>query len=687
MHHRTLTCALGVLAITLTSSLLSAHGGVYRGPADQVPPGGGGGSTPGGVGDVVPPTTGGPGQPSSPGPSGPGTETPGGPRTGGGPKPGGPAGPRTGRGGIQLIDDLTTWNYWWEFNKDAYIGLRQAIHKTSTETGLRDFYIGGRHGAKNLLVPTRNQIQNDILPSLKRAIDSTEQRDIVSSCMIGMAKIGVDHGDFALVDVFTPRLRRKNQEIQETAALALGIAAVKSEKALDTLVALAMDAPAARRLMGDKVSPRTRSFALYGLGLYASEHAIPEIKRRAFDAMRSIVESNERIDRNIKVAAIQGIGMLAFDRTDPASRAMLEDALNALKRYYDRKEGVGTQLIQAHCPTAITKLVGRDHRRTDEFRSSFAAEIRGSKKGRRNNNLSRSCVLALGQMCSPFDNKNSEDAAYSELLVDAFKNHKDAQTRNFTLIALGQIGGAKNRQFLLRILTKGKKTNERPWAALGLGLQAFASYKRSQDQSETPTQDVLVGETLLEQLKQARSPQLVGALGIALGLTRFQDASELMQKRILKEYPKEEQTGYLCLGLALMADRNSIETIRETMDLSARRPQLFVQAATALGVLGDKSAAQELHRKLDDEGRNLATLSAIASALGKIGDRRSVEPLKRALFDSERGDLQRAFAAVSLGGVADRALMPWHTKISKNINYRASVETLTNRSSGILDIL
>ena len=686
MHHRTLTCALGVLAITLSSSLLSAHGGMYRGPRDTVPPGGGSSRTPGPGGDVVPPTTGRPTGPSNPNPVGPPTGSPGKPSTGNPTKPG--TSGQTGHRGIQITDDLTNWNYWWEFNKDAYIGLRKAIHQTRTTTGLDDHYLGAtRQIAQNLLQPTHDQIQNDILPSLKRAIDSTEQRDIVSSCMIGMAKIGADHRDFALVDVFTKRLKRNNQEIQETAALALGIAAVKSEKALDTLVALAVDAPAGRRLVDGRVSVRTRSFALYGLGLYASEHAIPEIKQRAFEAMRSVVESDKRINRNIKVAAIEGIGMLAFDHTDATSRAMLEDALDVLKRYYDKKEGVGSQLIQAHCPTAITKLIGRDHRRSDEFRRSFAAEIRGSKKGRRNHNLARSCVLALGQMCSAHDDKNSEDAVYSKLLVDTFKNHKDAQTRNFALVSLGQIGGVKNRQFLLRIVEKGKKASERPWAALGLGLQTFASHKRLVDSMQTPKPDVLVGETLLEQLGKAKSPQLVGALGIALGLCKFQDASELMQRRILKDYAKVEQTGYLCLGLALMADHRAIQTIRKTMDLSVRRPSLFVQAATALGVLGDKSAAQELHRKLDDEGRNLATLAAIATALGKIGDRGSVAPLKRALFDSERGDLQRAFAAVSLGGVADRALMPWHTKISKNINYRASVETLTNMSSGVLDIL
>lgn len=682
MQHRTLTSALGVLAITLSSSLLYAHGGQYRGPEDVVPPGGGSG--PGRSGGRGGPTTGGPGLPTPGAPAAPGTGTPGGPGTGGPRPPGGGPGGTTGIG-VRLTADLTQWNYWWEFNKDAYIGLREAIHSTPTTTGLDDFYMGPtKRPAQNLLVPTHDQIQNDILPALKRALDSTNQRDIVSSCMIGMAKIGQDHSEFKLIDVFTPRLARDNQEIRETAALAMGIAAVRSEKTLDTLVALATDAPTARRLVGGNVRTRTRSFALYGLGLYASEHAIPELKRRAFDAMRSVLESKDRMNRNVQVAAIQGIGMLNFDHTDKGSRDMINDALDVLQRFYDKKAGVGTQLIQAHCPTAITKLIGRSHARTEAFRKSFAAEIRRDKKGRRSHDLARSSVLALGQLCAPYDDKNSLDASYSKLLVETFKHYKDAQTRNFALIALGQIGGSLNREFLLRIVRKGSKSFERPWAAISLGLLAHAKFKASGDKADP---DQMIGETLLEQLKHAKAPILVGALGVGLGLSRCRDAAPLMEKKILGNIAKEEQSGYLCLGLALMQERAAIETIRTTMEQSSRRPSLFAQAATALGVLGDKSAAEVLHRRLDEEGRNLATLSAIASALGKIGDRRSVMPLKDAIFDTERGDLQRAFAAVALGGVADRALMPWHTKISKNINYRAAVETLTNSNSGILDIL
>lgn len=97
--------------------------------------------------------------------------------------------------------------------------------------------------------------------------------------------------------------------------------------------------------------------------------------------------------------------------------------------------------------------------------------------------------------------------------------------------------------------------------------------------------------------------------------------------------------------------------------------------------------AEQLLKHLTEGEPNLAKLSAVASALGFIGDARTVAPLKKMLFDEKLGDLSRAFAAVALGGVADKEPLPWNSKIGTNMNYRASVETLTNRSTGILDIL
>ncbi len=665
-----------------------AHGGQYRGPGDVVPPppGGGGGRSGGPSG----PTTGGPSGPSAPGPSGPSTGGPGGPTTGGPSGGGGGKGPTTGGRGYTPEDDLNEWLYWWEFNKDPFIRLKDAVQEGGPQTGSDDFYLGGsrRSDAKDSMKPTTEQILGEILPALKKAIDSTDNHDINSSCMVAMAKIGTDHPDFKLIGVFTPRLKKASQEIRETAALSIGIAALGTKEDVDLLVALALDKEEGRKAIGGGVGYRERSFSLYGLGLTAHKTTNVEVKRKAFEAMKVILADDRVSHRDIKVAAINGISILNLGSGSDAEKALLGEALDALDAYYKKPLGAGEQLIQAHVPTAIAKLLGRDHDKSEDYRKLFALDLQEKGPVKRTNNaIPQSCAMALGVMVRPNekDEKDSPDAKYSQLLLDTWHDHKDAQTRNFALLGLGLIGGAKNKDVLLKEFASASKELGKPWCALALGVYSF--FLHEQDQGANETVLALIGDTLHKALKEAKTPSLTGSLAIGLGLNKYKDAADEMRKRMLESVAQEQMAGYLCVGLALMNDLASKEDIRKVVKESVRRPDLLQQAAIALGKLGDKRVAEDLQNLLKEGEQNLAKLSAIASALGFIGDSRTIAPLKALLFDDKLTELSRAFAAVALGGVADKEPLPWNSKIGQNINYRASVETLTNRATGILDIL
>jgi len=662
-----------------------AHGGQYRGPGDVVPPGPGGG---GNTGRPSGPTTGGPAGPSAPAPSGPATGGPAGPSTGGPAGPAGGRGPTTGGRGAQLTADLTRWNFWWEFNKDPFIRLRDAVSAGGPQTGSDDFYLGTRKdSASNSMRPTSEDIQGVILPALKKAIDSTDQRDINSSCMIAMAKIGQNHPEFKLKDVFTPRLAKNDQEIRETAALAMGIAAIAEEDEMTMLTDLALDKGVGREATGGSVNNRTRAFALFGLGLTAHKTTNVEIKKRAFTTLKSILEDTKERDRNLKVAAINGIGILNIGNQSDEEKMLLKDATSTLEKFFMQKVGAGKALIQSHCPPAIAKLIGRDHPDAAHFKDLFAAELSGKSKMKRSGNeISESCALALGQLAMPYTDKKDPDAKYSQLLLKQYKKHKDAQTRNFSVLGLGFIGGELNREALVKAFDKAGKTQEKPWCALALGVYSHLVYEAQKADGSTAPES-FIGETLFKEFKGAKNPDLQGALAIGLGLNKYREAADEMRSRMLKNQAKEEMAGYLAIGLALMDDKVSIEDIKRVVDDSTRRFKLLQQAAIALGKLGDKGVAEQLQKLMTDGEPNLAKLSAIASAIGFIGDKRSITPLKNLLFDDQLGDLSRAFAAVALGGIADKEPLPWNSKIGVNMNYRAAVETLTNGSSGILDIL
>jgi HEAT repeat protein len=681
-------CCAGLMALLPETG--HAHGGQYRGPGDVVPPSPGGGGRSGGPGG---PTTGGPAGPSAPAPSGPATGGPGGPSTGGPAGPGGGRGPRTGGGGAPLEDDLTTWNFWWEFNKDPFIRLKDAVNQGGAVTGSDDFYLGStrRTDAKDSLRPTSEQINGEILPALKKAIDSTEQRDINSSCMVAMAKIGKDHADFKLIDVFTPRLKKGDQEVRETAALAIGIAALGGEKEVELLVDLALDKEKGRAATGSSVDDRTRAFATYGLGLTAHNTTNLKIKQQAFEVMKAMLTDRKISNRNLKVAAINGMSILNIGTDSAEAKTLLADAVKVLEDYYMESLGSGEQLIQAHCPNAIAKLIGRDHEKADHYKELFLADLQDKGKTKRSSNfIYSSCAQALGMLAKPYtdkDVKKCPDAKYSEALLESYKNHKDVQTRNFSMMSLGLIGGEQNKSAILTAFDKAGKDQERPWCALAIGVYSFFKFeadKKAQRQSEL---DPIIADTLFKSLKETKTPSLTGALAIGLGLAQAKDASDEMRRRLIDNTAKEDMAGYLCIGLALMNDTASIEDINNVVKTSVRRTELLQQAAVALGKLGDKRVAETLQQLMTDGEPNLAKLSAIASALGFIGDSRTIAPLKKMLFDDKLQELSRAFAAVALGGVADKEALPWNSKIGSNINYRAAVETLTNRQTGILDIL
>jgi len=591
---------------------------------------------------------------------------------------------------MQLQDDLTTWNFWWEFNKDPFIRLRDAVLSGGPQTGSDDFYLGStrKSSARDSLRPTTEDIMGEILPALKKAIDSTDQRDINSSCMVAMAKIGQDHPEFKLKDVFTPRLAKNDQEIRETAALSFGISAIAGEDEMNMLVDLALDKGKGREATGGSVNNRTRAFALYGLGLVANRNSNVAIKKQAFEAMKEVLDNKELRDRNIQVAAINGMGILNIGTGTDEEKALLTDVVNKLESYYMQKLGAGRNLILSHCPPAIAKLIGQDHEKTDYYKKLFAADLQDKGKIKRSGNeIAQSCALALGQLCKPYEDKKSEDAEYSKLLLKMWNKHKDVQTRNYSVLSLGWIGGAMNREALLKAFDKAGTAIEKPWCSLALGVYSHFEYEAQKARGESINPDTFIGETLYKELEDSKNPGLTGALAIGLGLNQFTDAADEMRDRMLKNQAKEEMAGYLAIGLALMKDDRSIEDIKNVVDASTRRFSLLQQAAIALGKLGDKTVAERLQKLMTEGEPNLAKLSAIASAIGFIGDKRSIKPLKDLLFDDKLGDLSRAFAAVALGGVADKEPLPWNSKIGTNMNYRAAVETLTNSQTGILDIL
>ncbi len=286
------------------------HGGTYRGPGDTVPPGGGGGGGGGG------PSSPGPSGPSAPGPSGPSSPGPAGPAAPGA----GPAGPKApSTAGGSSGPDLTLWSFWWGFNKDPYLNLKSHIHSGSTLTGSDDFFLG--HGqqtqSKDSLRPSEEAIRNKIVPALIHALETENNNDIVTGAMIALAKIGdaaSEDGTSQFQTVIAPFLRDSNQEIAETAAVALGI--LGNPISVPDLKHLLLDTPSERmRLVGSEagVDYRTRAFAAFGMGQIGYYTTDPAVRQDIVEAFWQICESPRMATRDIKVAAVIAMGLVPLD--------------------------------------------------------------------------------------------------------------------------------------------------------------------------------------------------------------------------------------------------------------------------------------------------------------------------------------------------------------------------------------
>jgi HEAT repeat protein len=688
-----LASALAAGATFGLQELTFSHGGTYRGPGDTVPPGGGGGGGGGG------PSTPGPGGPGSPGPSGPSTPGPVGPGSPGG-SPGAPASPTTGGGGGG--PDLTAWTFWWEFNKEPYLNLKAMIHAGGTQTGSDGWWLGQgtKNDAKDSMRPSEEQIRQKVVPALLRALETESNNDILTGCMVALAKIGDEKdesGSSKFVEAIKPHLKSKVQEIAETAAVALGILA--NEDSAPDLVGLMRDNAVGRGLVGGgEVSLRTRAFAAYGLALLGARTQKEGKRSEIIENLVDVLENDQSSMRDIKVACLISIGLVPLEQIHPSDAAAEVKTLAAqscrvgqieyLIRYFENvKEN--HYLIRAHAPAALARLLTglpvEDHA---AYKSRVAKLLLDGceKNSKEKNEVIESCILALGQIG---DNDSEKlDEQIRTALIDATKDQSDQQSRNFSLIALAQTGGrigagdapAKNKVSDHLQKSLAGKSQLQPWAGMAIGVYGRAL---TDNGAAAPAEAAMALRKVLEEEK---SGDKLGAYAIAVGILKDLEARETLLEKLDKT--KEElPRGYITVGLGLMGAREAIAPIQSIIKESKYKADLLKQAAIALGLLGDKELVPDLIKMLE-EAKGLATQAALASALGTIGDSRSIDPLVAMLENKDITDSARGFAAVALGIVADKEALPWNSKISVDLNYRATTSTLNDtEGTGILNIL
>jgi HEAT repeat protein len=526
----------GVLLLTGPSY---GHGGQYRGPGDVVPPQAG---SPGGPSGPV--TPGGPSGPSTPG--GPQTpSTPNAPATPGGPT-GGPASGPTTNPGMDISAPLTSWNFWWEFNRERYLNLKRKISEVQSTTDSDEFYLGILNKtSKDKIGIARAMVQNDILPVIRKVLEEEKDRvrDEVSSALVALAKFGLE-AEQSVKDI-QKFLASGDQEISETAAVALGILA--DPAGIDPLRNLLLDNQAGRKLVNKNEVPlRTQAFAAYGLGLIGvtlAGEAHAEQLRMITDTLVDRFKNDSSAVKDIRIACMSAMSLLPLDETRIGAIAK-----DVLLPYLADDRTKNIDLIRAHVPTTLARW-SRLIPASPLVKEWTEACVRALENKKEDSWVRQGLVLSLGILSH--DGLETYDKVF-KCLRENEKDGKDEQERYFTGIAIGQIGGEEAVKHLRKILKDGANL-ARPWAALGLGIHAYEMRTKSSGGLAAAAE---IGDELVNLLAKDKDAARKGAYALALGLMKYQPGRDKVLSE-MKETNVEAYKGYTGVALGLWKRRTS----------------------------------------------------------------------------------------------------------------------------------
>jgi HEAT repeat protein len=648
-----LAATVAITPLTLSNPLF-AHGGRYGGPTDTIPPnvGGGGDGTPGG-----------PGNPGTPGPGAPTTGGPRGPTTGGaptapptaGPRGGGPIGARTKGKGTGGYDQ---WEFWWENNDDPYLALKQRMRSNRVTSQVSTFR-GGASNADAARRPTASDVSDAIVPALLSVLDSKEA-DLVDSAVLALARVLPSEKSAVALPAIRAALHHEAKSVRESATLALGV--LGAPEACVDLRDLLLDAPAGRAATRhpDGVEPQVRAFAAAALGLIGAPQAAADLERVVRDGKLGATS-------DLKAIALLSLGLLkgGFE----SIVAFEQDALG------DRELD---PLVRAQAPIALAHLADEP-----QGRSAARAALHfllSRFLDEKSDDVRRSLAIALGRLAAP------TDVEVVDGLVEASQRASDVSTREFSLMALAELGARDDdapgnaalhqRLGSLFKLTLAQPTHlsDRPYGALALGVWAR---NPTLDRSDLDA----AKSAIAAQLEKENNPSFKGALSIGLGLLGALEHADTLAT-CFEEARDSSLRGYLAVGLGLMVSRRHSELLTTALDKKGLEPKAKLQLARSLGLLGDPNAIELLTRQFK-EASTLQETSATVEALGLIGDRGAIAPLVTILRDERDTPLRRGFAAVGLGLLAEKTELPWNTRFTIDSNYRAKTAALVE----IFDLL
>lgn len=683
-----LSVSVAALALCALAGDLWAHGGQFRGPGGAVPPGlrepndptpppppppsGGPPTTPP---STTPPSTGGPVTP-------PTTTTPTAP-----PPPAITAdNPNTPTAGKKSPLSFESWLFWYENNKEDIERLKEAIYSRMTSDNPLGQLGGQREAsgqASGAQQATSTKVQSDIIPALLWAMvpENAAHQDVESASYIALAKMTRDPAHIErLVNGLSIEPKKKRDLMTvESAALSLGM--LRRAKAADQFSATELDKVRTvlfETIENDAHDTGPRAFAAMSLGLLGDQPTGSgdyagdiEAARKATTARMWGLVNRAWKDENIPVGLLLGLGQQPKSSVTEDMLAKLADA--TLKGKLGNEPV--SDMVRSYCALALGRIGG----------PASIAPLRTALTARTvDKQTQRSVAIALGLLgrLVPVDGR----LELAKAIKDGIEKNSDNSVKNFGLISLAYLvmkdvdegrtdvlDQAKVGEYLLQMAKDGNFM-QRPFGALALGLVGRKIGDTTQVKMyEEFRQASLVAlrEGLESQKMDKRSR---AGFATSLGIIKDTFSRKNLVKIVSDEKEDKELRGYSAIAIGLIGGAMNEDVKKALYGALGERSSedMRQQVATALGLLMDPGAVNELLKALKEaESQNLK--GQIVLALARIGDARAVEPMVTLLKDKKEGDLTRALACAGLGVVGDLEELPSLSRLSKDINYRASI--------------
>jgi HEAT repeat protein len=640
--------------------------------------------------------------------------------------------------GHEKIGNPGAWQLWWEFNQDRFLRYSSINTGGAVLTQGSDWEIGrgseiarkgGRLSAKN--------IQDAVVPAIREGIREGGSEEFLKSAMMAMAKIGGEENEEAFEFFLHFYLNNGQATINETAAVALGLASGPKNLALLTSIAK-NDAKGQEFLGRDEIPMGMRAFAAYGLGFAASKSNDQSVRRQAVADLIAVLEEVDEDDKDkkvakgkaskknqededskltvgsatrsdLQVASMVSIGLIPLTFEPDVDvcicgtcevanpETSFQAQVTYLMRYFTANEEFDAN-VRAHTASTLGRLVlaggemagTRFHDAINEIKLGTAEILADSlaRSADQPQAVKNSAIMALGLM-GDADNESADRWIRSELKRQASKG--GPLGKRFALMSLAEVGSRRGqgkdlwgastevRVELMSHLNRAKR-DIRPWAGLALGIFGYQRAAQGQDL------DAGVDRALARVAKSSKVASDLGAYSVALGLRQSDEGTAMLTSKLTSTKDTAARS-YVALGLGLSGHKSAVASLQDTLETSDREPLVQSRTGLALGLLGDAAVVEELTHRLE-RTRSKEKRASIAMALGFIGDKRSLDALVAML--AVKGDNQsptRDAAMLAIGYMSDRTSTPWRSVLAHGTNYLAETRTLLNgKSTGVLNL-